>query len=145
MKYGMRKNGLKLEPVDDISVDMLSQYKDGDYILITPSTTRSVKFHSRYWAIQKFILDNLPERFSSLRSTEDVHYISKYLATKQGYTGSGHFIPSKNGELFIPKKTDFSSMSQEEFSIYFDFAMLGWKNTLGWDVEEAFEINQFNI
>ena len=143
MKIGMRKNGNKLEVVDDVGLEVLSHYKDGDYILVTPATARNYKFHKRYWALIRFVYDNLPEQYDGIKTIEDLHYITKRMLAKDGYTKAGKFIHTTNEEWFVPAKTDFGNMSQEEFGEYSKFAVIFWNKLCGFDVEEQFEIHKF--
>ena len=143
MKIGMRKNGNKLEVVDDVGLEVLSHYKDGDYILVTPATARNPKFHNRYWAMIRFVRENLPERYDAIDTSKKLHYITKRMLAKDGYSRAGEFIHTATEEWFIPAKTDFGNMTQEEFSEYSKFAVVFWNRLCGFDVEEQFEIHRF--
>ena len=143
MKIGMRKNGNKLEVVDDVGLEVLSHYKDGDYILVTPATARNPKFHNRYWAMIRFVRENLPERYDAIDTSKKLHYITKRMLAKDGYSRAGEFIHTATEEWFIPAKTDFGNMTQEEFSEYSKFAVVFWNRLCGFDVEEQFETYRF--
>ena len=143
MKIGMVKSGMTLKVTDDIGLEAFSRYKDNDYLLVTIATARNPKFHKRYWALIRFVFDNLPEMYDGIITTNELHYITKRMLAKDGFKKAGKFIHTATEEWFIPAKTDFGNMTQEESSEYSKFAVVFWNKLCGFDVEEQFETYRF--
>lgn len=135
MEFRVRKNdaGL-LEPFDQEAADIISKWKQGDFVLVNAKRPRSYEHHKRYFALLNILLEET-EIFN------DIEEAQTYFKIKAGIYKTveidGKFYP-------MVGSINFSQMNEDAFGIFFNKAVQIALNVLPVDeVELADKIARF--
>lgn len=104
-----RSNGLK--PIDQDGIDALAKVKNGKILLVQARGTRNPKQHRLFWKLMDIIHEH-QDRYATREQVSDAIKIAV------GYYDE---LPLVNGQMTkIPKSISYGSMTQEEFTQFFD-------------------------
>lgn len=114
-----------LHPVTYYDAERIEDHKHGQMFNITPTGTRSNPHHNLYWSVLRKVC-----RASGLWPTEKhLHHELKLVCGYYKTTTS----PLTGGVIKSTDSISFDSMSQKEFSDYFEAAMEKLAEVLGCD------------
>jgi hypothetical protein len=107
------KNFGSLRPVDASGEDVLRKIKQGAVVSIEVKRPRNIRFHRLYFGLVTLVHENMDsERYPT---PDDLHAAFKIAA------GIRTRIELPNGEVgFIPGSIAFHSMTEDEFSAFYD-------------------------
>ena len=103
-------------PYSGEAFDMHSKQTRGEAVEITIKRPRNIGHHRKYWTLIHFVHANLPEHF-------DARYPTPEALHKEMKIQAGHYeihITLGGKSIYMPKRTDFNSMGQDEFAKYYD-------------------------
>lgn len=113
-----------LASTDGDSLKLIRKLGEGEECAFKPLRPRSLKWHKRYWLMLSQIAPHVSEIDISLGSTpammpiesaEDLHTALKLIT---GHCTTQH-IKGTPYVLRVPKSTDFSSMTADEWQAYY--------------------------
>lgn len=102
-----------LRPATPQTEDALAKIKLGATVRADIRQQRSGKQNALYWSILGLVADNMDGAVTS----ENLHVALK---VKLGYVDT---VRMRSGIITVPQSTDFGSMAQPDFALYFDKAM----------------------
>jgi len=102
-----------LHPYDDEGVEALKKIGPTQIVKITYSRPRNLRFHCKFFAMLKIILDNQDH----YKSTDDLLDVCKLRI------GHVTVIQTPQGEERVPKSISFASMDETEFGKFYDRAV----------------------
>lgn len=114
-----------LVPVDEEGVRLVRRLEQGECLMLRPMRPRSLAWHRRYWLLITRLaehiesidisLDPRHEAWMPIGSAEDLHTALKLIT---GHCDT-HHIRGTPYVLRVPKRTDFESMSADEWAEYY--------------------------
>lgn len=107
----MVKSLQSLHPADDEARALLRTIGQGEIVSVEVRRPRNVRFHAKFFAMLKIILDN-QEHYKSIEDILDVAKLSV-----------GHYRTirtAKYGDVKIPNSISFAAMDNAEFSDFYD-------------------------
>jgi hypothetical protein len=113
MKILARKQFGTLRAIDDAGEEALRGIANGALVQVEIKRPRNAQQHRKFFAMLGIVLQNQQH----YKNTE--HLLA---ACKLG-TGHVDMIRTKHGDVAIPKSISFASMSQDDFSKFYDAAV----------------------
>lgn len=114
MKAMFVKSLQSLHPADDEARTLLRTIGQGEMLSVEIHRPRNVKFHRKFFAMLKIVLDN-QDYYKSMDDLLDVCKLS-----------IGHYrtvLASKHGLVKIPSSISFAAMDQPAFEAFYDNAV----------------------
>ena len=108
-------------PTDDEGIAATQKVPVGDYILVKYSPKRNVKFHRKYWGFVNAVFENIAtvdEKRLHILTANGLHEAIKY---RVGHVETFFSLDGK--QMIKTKPTDFGSMDEELFSIFYSSAL----------------------
>ena len=107
----MRRTGEALFPVSADGAELLSNVSESRDVKVVIKQARHPEHHRKFFALLSRVQENCDERYPTV---EHLLIGLKYA------TGHVDTIESKKGTFLIPRRIDFSNMSQDEFQPFYD-------------------------
>lgn len=107
MKAVFRSDGRQLIPTDQDGADFCAKHRDKE-VMVESRTARNPAQHRKFFALIRFLW----EKTSCGENYPSQHALRGALIMAAGYT---EIIPTRKGDVEVPKSIDFS-MDQDEFN-----------------------------
>ena len=109
----MQKRLGALRPFDDEGGETLQRIAEHEVIKVTYTRPRNIKFHNKFFAMLGIILKNQDH----YKSMDELKQVCKLRI------GHVHVVQTPQGEERWPKRMNFASMDETEFSAFYDRAV----------------------
>lgn len=142
MKITCRVTAAGLVPMYDSDFDEKKKLKIGTEVVAEINRPRNYEHHKKFFALLRLVFDNLPEdlveRYPNMESLlTEIKFQLRYYDTHITLSGR---------ETYIPKSIAFDTMSQDDFTQFYDSAVdvvLRWFLPYNNRQELAEEINNY--